>query len=38
MRKKFTPVLDQLLPGLVLLALGIVILCWKTSFLRRRFY
>lgn len=34
MRKKFTPVLDQLLPGLVLLALGIVILCWKTSFLR----
>lgn len=34
MRKKFTPVLDQLLPGLVLLALGIIILCWKTSFLR----
>jgi len=34
MRKKFTPVLDRLLPGLVLIALGIVILCWKTSFLR----
>lgn len=34
MRKKFTPVLDQLLPGLVLLALGIVILCFKTSFLK----
>lgn len=34
MRKKYTPVLDQLLPGLILLGLGIVILCWKTSFLR----
>lgn len=34
MRKKFTPVLDQLLPGLVLVALGIIILCWKTMFLR----
>ncbi|MGI5895423.1 MAG: HdeD family acid-resistance protein [Oscillospiraceae bacterium] len=34
MRKKFTPVLDQLLPGLVLVALGIIILCWKTTFLR----
>lgn len=33
MYRKFTPVLDQLLPGLVLLALGIVLLSFKTSFL-----
>lgn len=38
MRKKFTPVLDQLVPGLILLALGIIILCWKTSFLRLALY
>lgn len=34
MQKKFTPVLDRLLPGLVLLALGIAILYWKTEVLR----
>lgn len=34
MQKKLPPILDQFLPGLALIALGVVILCWKTSFLR----